>query len=408
MKIGLMSQALPYLPSRGGFRLYGANLIRWLSRCHEIDLISLLQDDDDEHLEWAQQFCVSTTWVPTQRAPLPQRIANILSSYLRGTPLRYRARLRSILSEGLHRRQWDVLHIEGSFAGSLVPTDLPVAKVLSLHDSWTLRCAEMLQCSQSLREKTYYTFLKYYEPRFERLLYPRFERCVVVADRDAQEVRRIVPNANVAMIPYGTDTEYFHPVPVDKQEATLVFHGHLGYAPNIEAALEFANDIFPLVRREVPNATFHLVGADPGPLIKALAARPGIRISANLPDLRAAVCSARVYVCAIRHGTGLKSKVLEALAMAMPIVAYHPGSTVGIDCVYGKHLLAAENPSEFAAHVVDLLCHPEKAERIALAGRKLVEKKYSWESRAKTFAELYQQAVEDYRRRVGMPVGALA
>ncbi len=407
MKIGLLSQALPYLPSRGGFRLYGANLIRWLSKRHEIDLISLLQDDDDEHLEWAQQFCVSTTWIPTQRARLPQRIANTLSTYLRGTPLRYRAKLRSILFEGLHRRQWDVLHIEGSFAGSLVPTDLPVAKVLSLHDSWTLRCAEMLQCSQSLREKAYYTFLKYYEPWFERLQYPRFERCVVVADRDAQEVRRIVPNASVAMIPYGTDTEYFHPVSVDKQEATLVFHGHLGYAPNIEAALEFANDIFPLVRREVSNATFHLVGADPGPLIKALAARPGIRISANLPDLRAAVCSARIYVCAIRHGTGLKSKVLEALAMAMPIVAYHPGSTVGIDCVYGKHLLAAENPNEFAAHVVDLLRHPERAERIALAGRKLVEEKYSWESRATTFEELCQQAVEDYRRRVGMPVGAL-
>jgi glycosyltransferase involved in cell wall biosynthesis len=402
VRIGLLSQALPYLPSRGGFRLYGANLMRWLSKRHEIDLISLLQDDDGEHLEWAQQFCVSTTWIPTQRAHLPQRIANILSAYLRGTSLHYRARLRSILSEGLRRRQWDVLHIEGSFAGSLVPADLPVAKVLSLHDSWTLRCAEMLQCSQSLREKAYYTFLKYYEPRFERLLYPRFERCVVVADRDAQEVRRIVPNANVAMIPYGTDTEYFHPVPVDKQEATLVFHSHLGYAPNIEAALEFANDIFPLVRREVPNATFHLVGADPGPLIKALAARPGIRISANLPDLRAAVCSARVYVCAIRHGTGLKSKMLEALAMAMPIVAYHPGSTVGIDCVYGEHLLAAENPNDFAAHVVDLLRHPEKAERIALAGRKLVEEKYSWESRAKTFEELCQQAVEDYRRRVGM------
>lgn len=399
MKIGLMSHALPYLPSRGGFRLYGANLIRWLSKRHEIDLISLLQDDDDEHLEWAQQFCVSTTWIPTQRAGAPKRIANILSAYLRGTPLHYRAQLRSILSDGFRRRKWDVLHIEGAFVGGLVPTDLPVAKVLSLHDSWTLRCAEMLQCSQSLREKAHYTFLKYYEPRFERLLYPRFERCVVVADRDAQEVRRVVPKAAVAMIPYGTDTEYFHPVPVEKQDATLVFHSHLGYAPNIEAALEFAEKIFPLIRREVPNATFHLVGADPVPKIKALATQPGIRISANLPDLRAAVCSARIYVCAIRHGTGLKSKVLEAMAMAMPIVAYHPGSTVGIDCVYGKHLLAAETPNEFAAHVVDLLRYPEKAEQIAQAGRKLVEEKYSWESRAKTYEELYQQVIEERQSR---------
>ena len=399
MNIGFITQALPYLPSRGGFRLYGGNLIKCLSRCHNIDLVSLLQDDDEQHLDWARPYCASVSTIPAHGAGLPRRLANFLSAYLWGKPLHSRAKLGAILRAGLQSSKWDVLHIEGGYAGGLVPAELPIAKVLSLHDSWTLRCEEMLKCSQSFREKFYYTLLKYQEPRYERLVYPRFESCVVVADRDVEAVRKTVPRAKLALIPYGTDTEYFHPVPVEKKEATLVFHSHLGYAPNIEAALEFANDIFPLIQREAPNATFHLVGADPAPKIQALASRPGIRLSANLPDLRPAVCSARIYVCAIRHGTGLKSKVLEAMAMRMPIVAYHPGSTVGIDCVHGKHLLAAESPQEFAAHVLDLLRHPERAEQVAQAGRELVEEKYSWESRARAYEQLYQQVIAERQSR---------
>lgn len=399
MRIGFVSQALPYLPSRGGFRLYGGNLIRVLSRRHEIDLVSLMQDDDEQHVDWAKPYCSSITTFPTKRRNAPLRFASFASSYLWGRPIHHRKQIAAVLQDGLLARKWDVLHIEGPYAGGLVPEQLPVAKVLSLHDSWTLRCDEMLQCAHNLREKLDFSLMRIHEQRFERLVYPRFESCVVVADRDAQAVRETAPEANVAMIPYGTDSEYFHPVQVPKEEATLVFHSHLGYAPNIEAALEFANQIFPLILREVPNAVFQLVGAAPGPKIQALASRRGIRLSADLPDLRPAVCSARIYVCAIRYGTGLKSKMLEAMAMRMPIVAYHPGSTVGIDCVYGKHLLAAETSQQFAAHVLDLLRNPSKADQLAQAARELVEGKYSWDSSARAFEDLYQQVIMLRRSR---------
>ncbi len=216
----------------------------------------------------------------------------------------------------------------------------------------------------------------------------------MVAPRDQEVVAQVAPKSTVELIPYGTDTDYFYPVPAQKQESTLVFHGHLGYLPNIEAALEFADNIFPRIRREIPNATFHLVGADPVPRVQDLAARPGIHLSANLPDLRPAVCSARVYVCAIRYGTGLKSKVLEAMGMRMPIVCY-PGSTVGIECENGENLLVAENPQDFARQVVHLLRHPVRAEQVAEAGRRLVEEKYSWASRAQTYEALYERILQE-------------
>jgi polysaccharide biosynthesis protein PslH len=407
VNIGWISDALPYLPSRGGFRLYGGNLIRILSTRHRIDLVSFLREDDAEHLDWPRQYCASLTTIPTETAGLASRVANALSSYLWGNQVHHRRRFQGALREGLKSNRWDVLHVEGPFSAGLVPREFPAPRVLSLHDSWTLRCREMLQCAETFREKAFYTFLKYYEPRYERLVYPRFDRCTVVAARDLEEVRRVVPRCKAELIPSGTDTEYFYPVAVHKEPYTLVFHGHLGYPPNIEAALEFSNEILPRIRKEFPDAVFHLVGASPGERIRQLALRPGVRLSPDLADLRAAVCSAAVYVCAIRHGTGLKNKVLEAMAMRMPIVAYHPGSTVGIDSIDGRHLLAAETPEQFVGYVLDLLRHPEKADSIAQAGRKLVEEKYSWESRAYAYEQLYQQIVQE-RREAPAPCLAAA
>jgi glycosyltransferase involved in cell wall biosynthesis len=394
MNIGWISQALPYLPSRGGFRLYGGNLIRQLSRRHRVDLVSLLTDDDASHIDWLRQYCDSVQTIETSAQPLAQRLLNLVSSQIQGKHLHYRRQFNDLIERGIREQHWDVIHVEGGYAGGLVDASLPVAKVLSLHDSWTLRCAEMVKSSQSFRETAYYRLLGRYEPRRERLIYPRFERCTVVAQPDVDAVRATVPKARVDLIPYGTDAEYFHPVSVAKEEATLVFHSHLGYSPNIAAALEFANEIFPLVREQIPQAVLHLIGAAPGPSINELATRPGIRISADLPDLRAAVCSGRVYVSAIRYGTGLKSKILEAMAMRMPIVGY-PGSTVGIACKHGKNVLVAKDARDFATHVISLLRDPQRAERLSKAARALVEEQYSWESRARMYEDLYERVIEE-------------
>jgi len=399
MRIGMVTEALPYLPSRGGFRLYAGNLIRRLSKRHEIHLVSLLRDDDADHVGWAREYCASIETIPVRSSAKLLAPASLLAAHLWGRPLQHRRALGEILRR--RWRHWDVMHIEGGYMGGIIPSGLGVPAVLSLHDSWTLRCEEMLRCAQSWHERAYYTVLTHHEPRYERLVYPRFARCIVVADRDQEAVAATVPDARVELIPYGTDSEYFHAVPVEKQKKEIVFHSHLGYAPNVEAALEFADDIFPLVRKEVPDAVFHLVGAAPGPKIQALASRPGIRISADLPDLRAAVCSASIYACAIRHGTGLKSKVLEAMAMKLPIVCY-PGSTVGISGVMGRHWLVAENPAEFARYVVDLMNDPVRAQGMGEAGRALVEEHYSWESRARTYEALYETIIAEARSSKGL------
>ncbi len=393
MKIGWVSQALPYLPARDGFRITAGNLIRSLSSRHQIDLISLLENGDAEHLDWARQYCASVNTIPVERQDLHSRALNFFSTSLWGKPLHYRSQLKGLLCDNLRSREWNVLHVEGSFAGGIIPEELPIPKVLSLHDSLTLRYEEMVKFTSSFSRKLRYRLLMAMEPRYERLVYPRFYSCVLVANRDAEAVRKTVSKVHVTVIQDGVDAEYFHPFPGMTINGRLVFHGSLNFAPNIEAVREFANHIFPLIQRESPQTSFHVVGAHPVVEISELASRPAIYLSANLPDLRPAVCSGHVYVCAIRYGTGMKGKILEAMAMGLPIVSY-PEAVVGIDAVPGEHLLIARDREEFARQVLELLRHPSRGEHLVKAAGKLVRQKYSWEARARAYEELYEQAIE--------------
>src|SRR6266404_2035750 len=101
MKIVLLSQALPYLPSRGGFRLYGANLIHHLSQRHTIELISLLEEGDGDHLDWPRQYCSAVSTIPKAKGSILGRLANVCSAYLRGRPLKGRKRVAVALRAGV-------------------------------------------------------------------------------------------------------------------------------------------------------------------------------------------------------------------------------------------------------------------------------------------------------------------
>jgi len=398
MNIAFMTQSLPYLPARDGFRLYAANLLRCLARRHQIDLISLLTEDDFDHLAWAREHCDSLLTLPLKKNRDLLTLPSLWATYVWGKPLRHRKRISSILAVGMQSRHWDVLHVEGGYAGGLVPSTLPIPRVLSVHDSWKLRCAQMATCSPTRRERLYYTLLKQVEPRYERLVYPRFDSCVVVADSDARALRAAAPLCKPAVIPNGIDTEYFQPRPAKTEGASVIFHGNLGYAPNIQAGLEFARVIFPLIRKQAPQAVFHLVGSKPAKEIREIASWPGMILSADLPDLREALCSAHVYVCPLRYGSGVKNKLLEAMALHLPIVSY-PEAVAGIDCVPGKHLLLADSPQDFARWTLDLLHNPQRREEMGQAARQHVEDNFSWDSRARCLERLYLCAIESRRRR---------
>src|SRR4029453_4423043 len=122
-----------------------------------------------------------------------RRTLNLTSALLRGRQLHYRPELNAMLRRLSHQFSWDVMHVEGGFVAGLID-DMSLPAVLSLHDAFSLRCSEMLRCSRSVRERAYYSFLRYLEPRYARRLYPLFARCVFVAQRDCTAVQALVPD----------------------------------------------------------------------------------------------------------------------------------------------------------------------------------------------------------------------
>jgi glycosyltransferase involved in cell wall biosynthesis len=151
----------------------------------------------------------------------------------------------------------------------------------------------------------------------------------------------------------------------------------MDYVPNVDAVTWFANDILPLIRRFLPTAQFHIVGANPAPSVQALSKIKDVHVTGRVPDVRPYLANATAAVAPMRIARGIQNKVLEAMAMATPVVV-SPQALEGIDAVPGTDLVLADGAAAFAAAVSALLTTADDA--IGLVARARVERQYSWPS----------------------------
>jgi polysaccharide biosynthesis protein PslH len=152
----------------------------------------------------------------------------------------------------------------------------------------------------------------------------------------------------------------------------------MDYWPNVDAVKWFANAIFPKLRAARSDATFTVVGAKPAPEVTALQAQAGVYVTGRVPDVRPYLAHAHVAVAPLRMARGIQNKVLEAMAMAKPVVATTQGLE-GIDAVPDRHLLLANTEDRFF-HACLRACEADAA-ALGLAARRLMEESYTWESR---------------------------
>jgi sugar transferase (PEP-CTERM/EpsH1 system associated) len=196
----------------------------------------------------------------------------------------------------------------------------------------------------------------------ERQAAAAFDHALFVSDAEAATFRALAPGAgNVRAVANGVDAEKFdpaeaHPNPYPDPLPRVVFTGAMGYAPNIEAVTWFADAVLP---RLAGRAGFVIVGQNPSPAVRALAARPGIAVTGTVPDVRPYLAHAAVAVAPLQLARGIQNKVLEAMAMARPVVAT-PAAFEGIAATPGRDLLVADQPEAFAAAVLAVLdgAHP--------------------------------------------------
>jgi sugar transferase (PEP-CTERM/EpsH1 system associated) len=213
--------------------------------------------------------------------------------------------------------------------------------------------------------------------KLERAL-PGWTRAVAVVSRAEADVLDATAGPGTATVAAnGVDQDYFRPVECPIEQA-CVFVGAMDYLPNVDGAVWFARDIWPAIREKFPAAEFRIVGRKPVPEVERLADLPGVRLIGQVPDVRPFVASAAVAVVPLRLARGIQNKVLEALAMAKPVVAAPP-ALAALRAVPGKDLLSASTREEWVEAVGGLFADPIRARQLGTAGRRFVEEYHHWE-----------------------------
>jgi glycosyltransferase involved in cell wall biosynthesis len=387
---------LPYVPSRIRPRSY--HLIRELAARHEVSVLAVGSARYLDDASAIRQLCRHFEIVELR---LTEAVRSCAQAGLRGESLqaavcrspRLRRRLDSLLAAG----QFDVVHVEhlrAAHLGSAIPRHFP--KVFDSVDCISLLHRRTLTSSHSLWNRAIARLEYGPTRRFEARMLRRFDRVAVTAADDRRALQRLAPEVEVAVIPIGVDVEYFRPTPEAREPATLVFSGKMSYHANVTAALFLARQVFPLVRAAHPEARLQILGSSPPPEIRALARDPAISVTGFVDDLRELLGRSSVAVCSVTVKVGMQFKILEAMAMGLPVVSTRLGAQ-GLLARPELELLVGDSPAELAGQISRLLRDADLRHTFGLAGRRYVETQHQWSASAERFEDLYGEAID--RRR---------
>jgi glycosyltransferase involved in cell wall biosynthesis len=230
--------------------------------------------------------------------------------------------------------------------------------------------------------------------RFETQVMQQVEAVVAFTERDrvalSSELAETRPR--LVTIPLGIDIPPAALDPRGTDPDNLLFFGSFRHEPNVDAARRLVRTVFPQIRAQRPEATLHLIGADPKPEVTGLAG-DGIVFLGEVPDLAPHLDRAAVVLVPLRFGGGMRVKVLEALAAGKAVV----GSALafdGTDLVYGEHAVLAETDEELVEATLDLLANPERRADLGSNARSWAETNLSWDSRVAAYELLYASLLE--------------
>lgn len=380
---------IPYPPNKGD-KIRAFNWLRALAERHTVHLGSFVDDRDDwAHRDalagWCEQVCLR---------PLEARRARLrsLSGLVRREALSfsyYRDRsMQGWIDRLMREREIDAVLVFSSTMAPYVERYAGVRRVLDFVDVDSDKWAQYAGHAKGPMRAVYAREAKKLAAG-ERRLARAFDASVFVSSAEADFFRCMAPDCaeRVHAIANGVDAEYFDPDGdydrLESEAADIVFTGAMDYGANVDAVCWFVDHVLPRVRETAPGARFTIVGTRPTRRVESLARHSGVVVTGSVPDVRPYLARARLAVAPMRIARGLQNKVLEALAMARPVVMT-PQAESGLEPGLDAACDIAETPEAFTAAVVRRLAGPpDTATR--RAARDYVLSHYAWSAR---FAEL--------------------
>jgi sugar transferase (PEP-CTERM/EpsH1 system associated) len=380
----LLIHRIPYPPNKGD-KIRSWHLLKHVAQHYRVHLGTFVDDADDwQHVPTVEKLCASSHF-----ASLNPKLARVrsLGALARG----------GSLSEGYYRdaglSRWVDQAMATHKIGRVLVFSSPMAQYADRYraarrvidfcdvdsDKWRQYAGKKAWPMSWLYRTEANRLLAY-----ERAVARDWDASLFVSRPEADLFRQLAPESEdkIGHFNNGVDTDYFSPhhgyaSPYAPDERAVVFTGAMDYWPNVDAVQWFAGDVFPQLRERFAGLRFYIVGARPSAAVQALAQLPGVVVTGTVPDVRPYIAHARVAVAPLRIARGIQNKVLEAMAMATPVVV-SPQALEGIDAVPGAELVLADGAEQFVQSVSTLLT--QQASPLGSAARARVERQYSWPS----------------------------
>lgn len=369
MRVLFLTHRLPYAPNRGD-RVRAYHLLRALSGHAEVDLLSLVHDADEaSHAGELGELAASVTAIRVPRFLNLLRSAAFLPSSRPTTHTMLDAPELAEAVGALARRSPDVVlaYCSGMARCALEPALRDRPLVLDMVDVDSAKWAAMAETHATPRSWVYAREARVLR-KFEASAAAHASTVMVVTDKERQTMMAIAPGARVEVVPNGVDAARLRPPSRPAGEPLVVFCGVMNYAPNEEAVIWFAREVWPLVIARRVDARFDIIGSSPTPAVQALADPDRhITVSGAVADVAPYLWKAAVSVAPLRTARGIQNKVLEAVAAGLPTVVT-PLVSEALPGVVLSACRVAGSPQAFADAVLTYLeWPPEQRRELALA-----------------------------------------
>lgn len=376
MKLLFHANRFPYPPHRGDkLKIY--NLALELSKNHELHLLTFLEDQHD--LQYLPEL--KSLFKEIHLVPLPKKKAywGTLKSLWNQWPLQvsyfFHREMEKTIDQLLLTHDFDAVHIQHLRLAPYWENRKQLPRILDLPDAFSLYWKRRMNIASSFKKwisSIEYRRLKKYEQHIKK-----FELALVCSVEDLEYLRNDQLLTNVALLRNGVNINHF---PIEDHDyhhqKYIVFTGNMDYAPNVDAVIYFHEHIWPIIEERLPNVEWIIAGQRPISKVKSLASKK-IHITGFVEDMAKIYQKASIVVSPLRIGAGTQNKVLEAMAMGVPVVSRHIGFK-GLGISSGQGVIEVNHSKDFAEKCIELLIDEKQREKIGKAGQEVIKKHNSW------------------------------
>lgn len=396
MNILYLCHRFPYPPKRGG-KIRPFNMIRHLgAQGHRVTVCSLARSAAEAGegkgiAPHCAAFEMGHVREPLQFARMVLRLPLLTPSSM---GYFYSAELAAHVRRLLAAQSWDLIFVHCSSVAQYVQHVRGVPKILDFGDmdsqKW-LEYAHYKPFPLSLGYTLEGTKMLWAEKRLAR----RFDLCTATTRAEWETLQDYGTGAATDWFPNGVDADYFSPTDEPYDADTISFIGRMDYYPNQECMARFCKEVWPLLKSRRPQMKLLIVGADPSPEMRALGDLPGVTVTGSVPDVRPYIRSSALMVAPLAIARGTQNKILEAMAMGVPVVTSRVAAG-GVDAEAEAHLLVADSASDITQAILRIAENPEERRRLAVAGRQRMLSHHAWPRSMQRLDAIIQRCRESF------------